>query len=161
MKLRAVVGMAIGVVAAIVSGCASTDARQARTPNPPEWIYGTWSDCNPSRRAALGPDWKFSAHSIQRYSFGGLLIDLAVIREDQGADWYRFEYPNRGVPGGRNRFERDDDERLRWSVIFSRTWKETRTLCRKPDPDPREAAPQTTRVVSVPARKHGQEFRGG
>lgn len=127
MKLLAL----IGVAAVIVSGCASTDARQSRTPNPPAWIYGTWVDCNPSRRAALGPAWKFSARNIQKYTLG-YLIDLAIIREDQGADSYRFEYANRGVPGGDNRFERDD-ERLRWSVIFSRTWKETRTLCREPD----------------------------
>lgn len=126
------VSMVLVVAALIVSGCASTDARQARTPNPPEWIYGTWIDCNPSRRALLGPDWKFSVHNIQKYSLG-YIIDLGrkIIREDQGADWYRFEYSNRGVPGGRHRFERDGDERLRWSVIFSRSWKEMRTLCRE------------------------------
>ena len=100
------------VAALIVSGCASTESRQARTPNPPEWIYGTWVDCNPSRRALLGPDWKFSFHNIQKYSMG-YIVDPGseIIREDQEADWYLFEYPNRGVPGGRHRFERDGDER--------------------------------------------------
>ena len=71
-------------------------------------------------------------HNVQKYTLG-YIIDLGpeIIREDQGADWYRFEHPNRGVPGGRHRFERDGDDQLLWSVIFSQSWKETRVLCRE------------------------------
>ena len=94
--------LAVAAVAALImGGCASTEARQARTPNPPDWIYGTWVDCNPSRRDLLGPDWNFSVHNVQKYTLG-YIIDLGpeIIREDQGADWYRFEYPNKGRAGG-------------------------------------------------------------
>jgi len=134
IKRCSVVGL-LAIAIAIVSlvGCEDPTAQtQTHVLNPPTWIHGTWSYCEPDNVNL--EYWKFSAHNIV-HRFDATVTDYretakspdVTIREDSGDGWYRFEMEAQGSTVA-NRFARDGS-RLQWTRTFSGT-STTESLCR-------------------------------